>query len=462
MKLRGGYNVYIEGKPSREVSMLPEPGVLYLPLRSARFDFSEIRVKEGQRVHPGEALAVDPGNCSVPLLAPRAGTVALGEAEGHLTLKEVAREDEQPYHPGEELEHIPRERRSMGITRYKLLSLGAWQFFRDAFTGAVPEPLATPQAIIVSTVAFEPFLATSEAQIARRVTSFTRGVEHLQSLLEYQPIHMVLSDAGSEPARRVSEILRGYAWARVVEVPRKYPFGDFTVLARSLGLKPGTAEPVWALGTAGVLAVDRALTLSLPSTVRIVSLGGPGVSRPRHLKAMPGYPLRSILEHELSSKSCRVISGGLLTGREIPDGQLGLDAECRGLTVLPGADAREFLAFTRPGFDRRSYSNCFMSVLKKTFPERLTISLRGETRPCIACGFCEEVCPAGIMPYLVHRYLYQDELEEVERVRVDLCVGCGLCSYVCPSKIELAGDMADARERIRQELHVEVEAEGTG
>ena len=59
------------------------------------------------------------------------------------------------------------------------------------------------------------------------------------------------------------------------------------------------------------------------------------------------------------------------------------------------------------------------------------------------------------MPYLIHKYLYQDELEEAERLRTDLCVKCGLCSYVCPSKIELRKQLVEAQERIQLELHLE-------
>jgi Na+-translocating ferredoxin:NAD+ oxidoreductase RnfC subunit len=61
------------------------------------------------------------------------------------------------------------------------------------------------------------------------------------------------------------------------------------------------------------------------------------------------------------------------------------------------------------------------------------------------------VCPAEIMPHLIHKYLYRDLLEEVEQARVDLCVQCGLCSYVCPSKIELAREFREATEQIEEE-----------
>jgi len=455
MRFHGGCNIRLAGRPSDLVDVLPEPEVLRLPLQSCRFDFKEICVKEGEEVHPGQALAKDLDHFAVPLLAPRAGTVRLEEAEGHITLVDIHKEPEEPYRPEEPLEHAPRDMDSVGKKRYKLLALGAWQFFRDAYSGRLPNPFGVPSAVIVSTLALEPFLARGDVQIRKRLASFTRGLEHLQSLLEYQPIYLVLPDIGSGFAQRVRDTIRGYAWAQLVGIPLRYGLDHSAAIARGLGLKRNGEGPVWALDAAGALAVDRALTLSLPSTVRIVSLGGPAAEKPRHLKAMPGYPLSDMVETRKAESSTRIIAGGVFTGSEVPESQLGLDAECAGLTLLREHEERELLSFMRPGFDRASYSRCFLSAVRGAFIENLTTALRGERRACVSCGYCEEVCPARIMPYLIHKHLYQEGYEEAERIGVDRCLRCGLCSYVCPSKIELRGQFIDAQELLEQERPAE-------
>ena len=467
MKPRGGYNVKLQGRPSGEVEVLPEPKELHLPLGSRRFSFSELEVQEGERVRPGQVLARDPANHSVPLLAPRAGTARLAAVDGHIKIEDTTKEPEEPYHPDEDAEHVPKGAGPRGVKCYKLLELGAWQFVSDAHTGALPDPFASPRAVIVSTVHLEPYVARGEVQILKRLSHFTRGLELLQSLVEHQPIYLVMPDVKSDFAREVREKLHGHAWVKMIEIPRKYPSDDFAMLARSLGLRREPLEPVWGVTAAGVLAIDRALTLSRPCTVRIVSIGGPAVEKPLHLKAMPGYPLADIIGPRLSAcarqhaqagtsgNDVRVINGGVLTGAALGPEQLGLDAECEGLTVIPDHTVREFLGFMRPGFDRRSFSRCFFSSLRPAFSESFTTRLRGERRPCVTFGFCEDVCPAGIMPHLIHKYLYKDDIDGAERARIDLCVECGLCSYVCPGKIELHEQFIEAKETIRQELHAE-------
>jgi Na(+)-translocating NADH:ubiquinone oxidoreductase A subunit len=455
MKLRGGYDIVLAGRPKSWVEVLPEPEALYLPLRSQRFTFSQTVVEEDARVRPGEVLAVDPDNYSVPLLAPRAGTVRLGAADGHIVLEEVAAEPAGAPDAREDAPHAPKQMPPGGEKRQKLLTLGAWQFLYDAHAKSLPDPFSTPRAVIVSTLHLEPFFARGDAQLQKRLVSFVRGLEHVQSLLEYQPIFLVLPEIDVELERQVRAEIRGYAWVKPVRIRPRYPHDDFALLARMLGLSRRPGEPVWALRTEGVLAIDRALTLSQPCTVRIVSLGGPPVAEPVHLKAMPGYPLRSILDGRIGDGPVRVLNGGALTGQTLGQEALGLDAECMALTVLPDGGPREFLGFARPGWDRRSYHGSFLSALRKPFPEPLTTEFRGERRACVACCVCEEVCPAGIWPHLIHKHLYRDDLEEAEAARLDLCVECGLCSYVCPSKIDLLEQFIAAKQAIKEELEIE-------
>ena len=66
-------------------------------------------------------------------------------------------------------------------------------------------------------------------------------------------------------------------------------------------------------------------------------------------------------------------------------------------------------------------------------------NVHGELRPCISCTFCEEVCPAGIIPHLLFHYVERDMIDEnLLKYKIHSCIECNLCSYVCPSKIPVA------------------------
>jgi len=165
--------------------------------------------------------------------------------------------------------------------------------------------------------------------------------------------------------------LRGYASVKLLEVPLTYPFDNFKIIARKLGLKSSNG-PVWALNTEGVIAIDCALTLKKPCITRIISIGGIGINSPAHLKVMTGYPIDSIKEMYVFDPTSRVINGGILTGKSLNGEKKGIGTECRGLTVLPESEEREFLGFIRPGWGRASFSNSFLSSLRVPFKENYT------------------------------------------------------------------------------------------
>ncbi len=437
LKRRGGYSVPLAGRPTSRTETPPEPDALFLPLAGGRFEFTEPAVEDGQTVRAGDVLARDPKRFGGPLLAPRGGTVRLEAVEGHIVLEGLA-----PGEPGD-------EQTGESDPRRKLVELGAWRFVEDAHTGDVADPSASPSAVIVSTVRLEPYGSRGEAQLRSELDAFSRGLERIQGLLEYQPIYFVMPEVQSAFAREVREHLRGHAFLQVATIPLLYPMDNFALLARGLGLDADRG-PVWAVRTEGVLAVDRALTDSRPTLDALVTVGGPAARDPRHLRLPAGYSIEAIRSAEFED-GARIVLGGAMTGDVLDDGVRGVPLECAGLTALQPMRERQLMGWMRPGWSRQSYSRTFLSSLRGEFPERIPSALRGEGRACIACGQCEEVCPARIMPHMIHKYLYQGSLDDAERLGVDLCVGCGLCSYVCPSKIELREQLLEARRELAEE-----------
>jgi Na(+)-translocating NADH:ubiquinone oxidoreductase A subunit len=453
MKTRGGYNIRLKGKPSKGLIALKEPTILLLPLKTRRFSFTEIHVKDAERVVQGAVLASDPETQNLPLIAPRGGTVRLSHTPGHITIENPEPEAAKAENRWPSLYEIPEGAEQKERITRSLLRKGAWQFFTDAFTGRVPDPAVAPQAVVISTVNLEPFSVRGDAQLEARLQDFLRGIEQLQPLLEYQPVWMVFPIFRSELGVKIREFARGKAWIQLHEIPRIYPFDNERLLAKSLGLKAKDG-PVWSVKTEGIIAVNTALTYSMPATNRIFAVGGPSVAKPSHMVAIPGYPVDSLMEQVGLTEASRLINGGAFTGTEIGEANRGLDSESLCITALPVAYKREVLSFVLPGFQKRSYTNTFASLIRPKFKERITTALRGEKRPCINCGFCSEVCPAGIVPSAIHKAVFANDFENYDKLRPELCVECGLCSYVCTSKIDLRQEIIEVKETIRKEAEL--------
>lgn len=58
--------------------------------------------------------------------------------------------------------------------------------------------------------------------------------------------------------------------------------------------------------------------------------------------------------------------------------------------------------------------------------------------PCIRCGQCERICPAGLAPFKIDFACINEDYTLCEKLYATECISCGSCSYVCPAKRELA------------------------
>lgn len=72
--------------------------------------------------------------------------------------------------------------------------------------------------------------------------------------------------------------------------------------------------------------------------------------------------------------------------------------------------------------------------------------------PCIRCGACARVCPAGINPFKIDNAYLREDLSLCEKLFATECIGCGSCSYVCPAKRELALRNISARNEVKKIL----------
>ncbi len=438
MKFVGGYDIPLEGKPSDEIIKHQEADILYLPLFSRSFEYTAVQVENGESVTQGQILATDPVNFFTPLLAPISGTVNLDKNERHITLENLSSAQQEP--SGSE-DVTPDNKRQM------MMRLGVWSLLTRVDTGRMPDPEKDPEVLIVTIAQSEPFFPSPSALLAGKFDRFNAGLEQLHRVFDEAKVCLVVPDALSDMAVSIRETIKDNSdWVTLQEVESRYPSENPALVARAHNFD---LDGVWTLDTQAVLAIEQALNQGIPHLTRIVAVSGPAILNPAHFQIPIGYPLSSLLPGE--REEVRMLDGGALTGRTVEASQLGLDSECISLTCLEENTNREVLAFAQIGLGKQSFSKTFASVFKPVFKEKYTTALRGEARPCISCGYCEDVCPAELMPHLIYRYLSKDRLEDACRFGLERCVECGLCSFVCLSKIEHLKVFREERRKCEDE-----------
>ncbi|MDH4166150.1 MAG: electron transport complex subunit RsxC [Gammaproteobacteria bacterium] len=207
-------------------------------------------------------------------------------------------------------------------------------------------------------------------------------------------------------------------------IPAVYPQGAERQLVTTV---TGVEVPSGGLpADAGVIcqnvataaAVARWATSGEPLLSRVVTVTGSGVERPCNVRAPIGTPLAALIAASGGYRGTplRLIAGGSMTGRALPSDEVGLTKAM----------------------------NCVFVATRDDIGARLgAVEL-----PCIRCGDCASVCPAGLLPQQLHRAALADAHDALRDLGVRDCIDCGLCDYVCPSQIPLADRFRDAKRRL--------------
>jgi electron transport complex protein RnfC len=170
---------------------------------------------------------------------------------------------------------------------------------------------------------------------------------------------------------------------------------------------------VVVLNVATAAAVTDAVELGKPLVDRIVTVTG-RVGHPANLRVPIGTIVDEILEFCGGASGAKVVLGG---------GMMGLCAAGPETPVVKGTGS--------------------IVVFKS--------GEMPEPTPCIRCGRCSVVCPAGLVPYEMEAYILSKQLHAAEEIGVMDCILCGSCSYICPARRRLAPEFRDARGQLLAE-----------
>ena len=300
---------------------------------------------------------------------------------------------------------------------------------------ALPAP--HPRALILNFLPAQPEFALASALTRLAFMDLVSGLELLQSILEPGRVILALDRHDHKSARLWKRHARGKGLSRRPLLNR-YPQAHPTILIRSL---TGNRLSVGRLPTArNLLVVD---TVSLWALGRYLRTGEPFTSRPvqlftQYMPPAPPAPPRLVIARvgesiadfagrfNVTIAGKEIILNGMLAGRVVtPDSPITIDTDS-------------------------------ISIREPTDPEL--------SSPCIACGWCVDVCPTALNPVQLMQIaekiapsigISASAPQAAARIPLPLlareslhCIACGLCSYVCPTRLPLM------QETLRLRAHV--------
>ena len=432
-------NKHTARTPIRRLPFAPQ---LIVPLSQHIGKAPHAIVRVGQEVVRGEPIAKTSDWLSVPHHAPATGVVEAIElrptARGPWTESIVIRP-----HAGSSQEDLWGTPRDMDRLDPADILQAVWDTGMVGLGGAafpthaklmVPRQ-AKVHTLVVNGCECEPYLTCDHRVMLENAPDLVRGMQlAMRATGAVRGIVGVEDNKPDAVATIQAAIDATMADNLFVEaVPTKYPQGSEKMLLMSLfGVEiPSGALPVslgMVMNNVGTLAaLGKLLPAGQGLTERVVTIAGPGVSRPGDYHVPLGTPISFVLEWAgalapkgtQSTNACQLVLGGPMMGQSVASLDTPVTKGVSGILVFQPEDMAD-----RDG--RTTY-------------------------PCIKCGKCVESCPMGLNPSTLGMLAAKREYELMgQRYHLGDCFECGCCTYVCPSNLPLVQQFRIAKQVLRE------------
>ncbi|MBE6174263.1 MAG: Na(+)-translocating NADH-quinone reductase subunit A [Rikenellaceae bacterium] len=426
IKLCKGLDIRLQGEAAKTIVDAP----MAAEYAVSPLDFEGITpkmlVKVGDTVEAGSPLFFDKKRPEILFTSPVSGTVAAvnrGEKRKILSVV-VAADKEIAYKPFSSLD-LSKASREQIIEL--LLETGLWTMFTQRPYGIVASPSDKPKAIFVSAFDSAPLAIDYGFALADQQQPLQKGFDLLRRLTDGK-VHLSYDACGQKPQIDGVEL---HAFKG------KHPAGNVGVQIHHID-PINKGEKVWTLNIQDVAILGRFFLTGKVDMSRVVAVAGSCVAEPKYYRVVAGASIESILGGKLSNEHARVISGNVLTGRNVgKEGFLGVNAN--QITAIPEGDNYELLGWAMPRFKKFSVSRAYLSWLLPCRKYNLDTNLNGGERAFVMNDLYEKYLPMDIYPVHLVKACIANDLDKMENLGIYEVVeeDLALCEFVCPSKIEM-------------------------
>lgn len=449
-RVKKGLDLPISGAPKQEgISTVRHPrkvavlGSDFLGMKPTML------VKEGDLVKVGQPLFECKRNVGVTYTSPAHGKVVAvnrGQRRVFESLEiEVTGSDQVSF---KNFKATDAEKLSASEVRELLLESGQWTAIRQRPFAKVADLNSTCRALFITAMDSHPLSPNPQIAIKESEDDFKRGVIVLSKLTD-GPTYVCAAPEAQLPVVESEKV-------KVERFQGPHPAGTAGLHINYLMKAPvAMNNVVWYVGYQDVILIGKLFKSGKLDFTRILSLAGPKAKNPRLIKTQVGIKISDILADELKGENTRVISGSVLYGHVASGPFDYLGRFHNQISLVEEATEKEFLGWQKPGLDKFSIKNTFVSKLIPGKKFDFNTAIHGSYRAMVPVGMYERVFPfRDILPtQLLRAILTKDmdgalELGVLELDEEDL----GLCTFACPGKEDYGTVLRENLEIIEKEL----------
>ena len=426
IKLCNGLDIRLQGEAAKTIVDAP----LAAEYAVSPLDFEgltpKMLVKVGDTVEAGSPLFFDKKRPEILFTSPVSGTVAaVNRGEKRKILSVVVTADKEvAYKEFAKLDVATASREQIVNL---LLESGLWTMFIQRPYGVVATPSDMPKAIFVSAFDSAPLAVDYDFALAGDKEALQKGFDVLGRLTEGK-VHLSYHANQATPS---------FTGVELHAFKGKHPAGNVGVQIHHID-PINKGEKAWTLNIQDVAILGRLFLNGKVDMSRVIAVAGSCVAEPKYYRVIAGASVKAILGGKLSNEHARVISGNVLTGRNVGmEGFLGVNANM--LTVIPEGDDYELLGWAMPRFKKFSVSRAYFSWLFPCRKYNLDTNLNGGERAFVMNDLYEKYLPMDVYPVHLIKACLANDLDKMENLGIYEVVeeDLALCEFVCPSKIEI-------------------------
>jgi len=434
----GGIHVedrkYTHDKP---IEKIPVPKELVIPVLQHIGAPAKVIVSKDQKVKIGQLIAEKNGFVSANIVSPVSGVIKSIESRMTATgfkqeciiiendLSEEYLEEIKNISPSPENHRKDRCHKIAAIVeRAGIVGMGGATF--PTSVKLSPPPDTTIDVIILNGVECEPYLTADDRIMIENTEKIVAGLALLMK--KFSENHEVKGYIGIEANKpeaiaKMTEIAAKYKNISVVPLELKYPQGGEKQLVNAItgrvvpsGKLPG-AVGCLIQNVATAAAIYDAVVNNKPLIERVVTLTGGGIKEKKNLLVRFGTPFTALINFcgGITDDAAMLICGGPMMGKALQTSDVPVTKGVSGIIVLTSEEANTF-----------------------------------EEHPCIRCGRCVEVCPMGLHPSLLARYIEVGDYKTLEELGILDCIECGSCNYICAGHNRLVQNIKIGKLKVNE------------
>lgn len=277
--------------------------------------------------------------------------------------------------------------------------------------------------VVINGAECEPYITSDNRTMIDDADLIKEGIDLLKKYLDVKKVVIGIEKNKPEAINKMKELAASDETVSVKVLPSVYPQGGEKVLIYNCVGKivPEGKLPidvgVVVLNCTTLAFIAKYAKTGMPLIEKLLTVDGSAVKEPKNVIVPIGSSMKDVFDFcgGFKDEPRKLLYGGPMMGIAVPSIDVPIVKNNNAILAFAEKDA----------------------VLP-------------EPTPCIRCGKCIDACPLNLMPVEYARALAINDMEILEKRKVNLCMECGCCSFVCPARRPLVENNKLAKAELRK------------